>query len=131
VLATAPSASRPSTPFATLGWVSAGAAALAGVGVLIAWRVREGAVGKFNDDHRTEPCTTPFAHMPVDCPGLIGQMDSALNTMRILGFTGIALAGVATTFFVLDATHESQESRAARSCGPGPGELGVACRIAF
>jgi hypothetical protein len=131
VLATSASDSRPSTPYATVGWIAAGAAALAGVGVFIAWRVREDAVNKFNDNSRADPCAGPFANDPRDCPGFIKNADSAENTMRILGFTGIALAGVATTFFVLDATHGSSESRAARSCGPGPGELGVACRMAF
>jgi hypothetical protein len=131
VLATPARDSLPSTPYATIGWISAGAAALAYAGVFIAWRVREDAVNKFNDESRLEPCVSPFANDPRDCPGFIKQADSAQNTMRILGFTGIALTGLATTFFVLDATHDSTESQAARSCGPGPGELGVACRLAF
>lgn len=120
--------SRPSSTYATIGWITAGAAALAGVGVFIAWRVREGSVGKFNDD---DDCQNRFSVMqPEDCPRYLEDADAVQNTMRVLGFTGIALAGVATTFFVLDATHQDTE-RAARSCGPGPGELGVSCRMAF
>lgn len=131
LVATSASDSRPSAPYATIGWISAGAAALAGVGVFIAWRVREDAVNEFNDDNRDPLCNTRFALQPRDCPGLLKEADSAQNTMRILGFTGIALAGLATTLFVLDATQDSAESAAARSCGAGPGELGVACRLAF
>lgn len=129
--------SRPATPFATLGWITAGAAVLTGVGVIVAWRVREGAVGKFNQkspDETTHSCSGRFAKVPDEqpatCPGLLDDADAAQNAMKVLGFTGIALAGIATTFFVLDATHQSHE-HAARSCGPGPGQLGVSCRLAF
>jgi hypothetical protein len=52
--------------------------------------------------------------------------------MKVLGFTGIALAGVATTFFLLDATSSTAHERSAASgCGPGPGELGVSCNLKF
>jgi hypothetical protein len=127
-IALSSSDSRPSSPYATAGWITAGAAALAGVGVFIAWRVREGSVSKFNDD---EDCVSRHSVMqPDDCPRYLEDADAVTNAMRVLGFTGIALAGVATTLFVIDATQKDDE-HAARSCGPGPGELGVSCRLAF
>lgn len=135
-LTAAASNSRPSTPFATLGWITAGAAVLTGVGVIIAWRVRENAVvGKFNreDLPEAEQCVSRFsATQPPKCAGYLREADSAEDAMKVLGFTGIALAGLATTFFVLDATHsQSHEHAAATGCGPGPGDLGVSCRLKF
>ncbi|HET6336652.1 MAG TPA: hypothetical protein VFG30_25690 [Polyangiales bacterium] len=131
-LFSASTSDRPSTPFATLGWISAGAAVLTGVGVIVAWRVREGDVSKFNQE---DLCISRFAaatEQPVKCPGFLEDAESAQNAMKILGFTGIGFAALAATFFVLDATsHAKPEEPAARSCGPGPGELGVACRMQF
>jgi hypothetical protein len=128
-IALSSSDSRPISPYATIGWVTAGAAALAGVGVFIAWRVREGHVGTFNDEMS---CMNRWwAQQPEKCASSLADADSAENLMRVFGFTGIALAGVATTFFLIDATHEDSSEHAARSCGPGPGELGVSCRLAF
>jgi hypothetical protein len=132
-LSAAPTSDGPARPLATLGWISAGAAVLTGVGVFIAWRVREGAVAKFNRDG-LDTCISRFAaptEQPADCPGFLEDADSAQNAMKILGFTGIGLAGLAATFFVLDATHQKAADSAANSCGPGPGELGVACRMRF
>jgi hypothetical protein len=120
---------RPSSPYATAGWITAGAAALAGVGVFIAWRVREGYVNKFNDK---TGCSSRFSTQQADdCPGFLQDADVAENAMRVLAFSGIGLAGVATTFFLIDATHSDSREHATRSCGPGPGELGVSCRLAF
>jgi hypothetical protein len=121
--------SRPTSPYVTAGWVTAGAAALAGVGVFIAWRVREGYVGKFNDEKN---CSSRFATQQLEkCPGFLHDADNAEDAMRVLSFAGVALAGAAATLFVIDATQDNPPEHATRSCGPGPGELGVSCRLAF
>jgi hypothetical protein len=131
VLASPERESRPASPYATLGWISASAAVAAGVGVFIAWRVREGAVGDFNDQ---TSCGNQFVRPTANseqCPGFLDEADSAQNAMRVMGFAGIVFAGLATTLFIRDATGDAAEKRTANSCGAGPGELGVACRVKF
>jgi hypothetical protein len=134
-LAISGSDGRPA-PFRTLGWVTAGAAVLTGGGVFIAWRVREDAVLEFNDESRgeEETCSRRFAALaeqPPDCPEHLERADAAESVMYVLGFSAIALAGLAATFFLIDAQQDTDESVAAQGCGPGPGELGVSCQLRF
>jgi hypothetical protein len=131
-LAQAPTDSKSST-FTTLGWITAGATLAAGAGVFIAWRVREGAVGDFNEEDRLDGgCTSEHSLVqPPDCLEHLAAADSAESVMWVLGFTSMSLAALATTFFVLGAEDGHSEKQARRSCGPGPGELGIACRMTF
>ncbi|HKU36730.1 MAG TPA: hypothetical protein VJR89_01250 [Polyangiales bacterium] len=126
--------SKPST-FATLGWISAGAAVLAGSGVFVAWRVREGAVGEFNDEsHEEKSCPNRFEYETPpdrDCPGYLQTADSAETAMWALGMAGIGFAALSATFFILNAKQPPSEVKAQNGCGLGPGELGMACRVAF
>jgi hypothetical protein len=132
LVAATPSEAK-SSIFATLGWITSGAALLAGGGVIIAWRVREGAVADFNHDDSVEGgCTSPFAsEQPATCLDHLKAADSAETTMWALGFTGMGLAALATTFFILNAQSDRGEKQARRGCAPGPGELGVSCRLTF
>ncbi len=111
--------------FATLGWVAAGAAVLAGGGVIVAWRVREGAVKEFN---ALDQCSRWTIMQDEACPDFLDSSDAAESAMWVLGFSGIALAGLATTFFLID---EDDSRESAQGCGIGPGDLGVACRFRF
>jgi hypothetical protein len=116
--------------FATLGWITSGAALLAGGGVIIAWRMREGAVDAFNDEESN--CTSRNStEQPPSCPEHLADADSAETAMWVFGFTAMSLATAATTFFILDANGGTRETQARNSCGPGPGELGIACRMTF
>ncbi|HKP57056.1 MAG TPA: hypothetical protein VJV78_10060 [Polyangiales bacterium] len=130
VLAPASSNSE-SSPFATLGWITSGAALLAGGGLIIAWQVREGAVEDFNDDG-PDGCMSPFSRTdPPHCADKLKSADATETAMWVLGFTGIGLATLAATFFILDAESGKPETHARQGCGMGPGDLGIACRVSF
>jgi hypothetical protein len=124
--------SAATSPFTTLAWISAGAAVLAGTGTFVAWRVREGAVDRFNDMEPVEPCTTHFdLNATEECAGYLSTADSAETAMWALSFAGIGLAALATTFFAIDARRDHDAAATSHACSSGPGDLGVACTFRF
>ena len=64
----------------------------------------------------------------VDTPG-IHKPTHRMN-VRMVDVAMEAMRDVDVAALVIDATQKDTE-RAARSCGPGPGELGVSCRMKF
>lgn len=125
-------ASASTSPLHTLGWVSVGAAMLAGTGTFIAWRVREGAVERFNDPEKPMECTNRFdLDATEECAGHLSTADAAETAMWALGFAGVGLAGLAATLFTIDARRDHDRAGSSHACGNGPGDLGVACTFHF
>lgn len=116
-------------PRRTIAWVSAGAAAVAlGVGV-VGLGVYLDRLLVWNDDSTCFPANGRARRD--NCP----EAWSALTTGRVVAVTGFGLAAaLGVTSIVLFATmpDESRASgRVALRCGPGPGELGIACGGVF
>jgi hypothetical protein len=122
--------SRGPSPFGTLAWVSVGAAGAAAVTTIVAWQIREKAADDFNREDCVDSDDPERPTRAETCGNALDTVDSAETAMVVAGITGGVMLGLATVFFVLDATSGHGESSAS-PCGSGPGELGVQCRWAF
>jgi hypothetical protein len=129
----ATAASRGSkAPFAPLAWISLGGTVVGGAATIIAWQIREPAADDFNaencvvEDDPTRPTRAQT------CSDSLGTVKSAETAMVIGGIATGVFAALTTVFFVLDATvGGSVEHASAGPCMPGPGDIGLACRVAF
>jgi len=120
--------SRPA-PYGTLGWVSIGAAVVSGAVTVVAWRVREGAAADFNDESCLSMAEAGDTREEV-CRNSLDTVHSAETAMLVSGIAAGVFVGVAAVLFVLDANQPGIAS-AARHCGAGPGDVGVACGFTF
>jgi hypothetical protein len=109
----------------TWGWVSLGAAALAGVGTGIAWASAESAASRWNDDAR---CLRDGKTRAENC----NRDKDAAESGRL--WTGIGIGAVvvfgATATVLLWPSGEGERERAF-GCSVGPGDLGAACTARF
>lgn len=125
--------SRTSTaPFAPLAWVSLGLSGAAGAATIIAWQIRESAADDFNaencvvEDDPTRPTRAET------CSDSLGTVKSAETAMIVGGITTGTFVALTTVFFVLDATiGRNIEHASVAPCMPGPGDIGLACRVMF
>lgn len=125
------SSTRSNAAFAPLAWVSVGLAGVAAVTTVIAWQVRESAADDFNREDCVDSDDPERPTRAETCGNALDTVDSAETAMVVSGITAGAFLGMATVFFVLDATTGGSAEPSASTCGNGPGELGVQCRWAF
>lgn len=118
----APTDSGERTPaIRTLKWVTGGLAAAALATGSVALILGESEANKWNRclDDTVEGCA---------------DHHDAAKTDRTIGVIGLAAGGAfaitSVVLFVLDARSESSQS-GLRTCGPGAGDIGMQCRVAF
>jgi hypothetical protein len=129
---TDPVSSR-SSVLAPLAWVSVGAAVAAGATFVVGWRVREPAAKRFSDPSCVDPDDPRRLTRGEKCAD---DYDTAKTGEAIMITAGIAagvFGGLATLFFLLDGDDGAEQASTARTnpCHAGPGDLGVACTVAF
>lgn len=112
----------------TMAWVAAGGALVMLGGATAAVAVREGAVGRFNDDVRCLPDNglTRAQNCHDD--------EAAAETAGALAWVGFAAGGalaVTSAVLFLMAPGGHRESARRMRCGAGPGLIGVACGATF
>lgn len=114
----------------TLAWVSAGASALAFGGALVAWRLREGEAGTYNDDPR---CVGEVsAETLATCAALRESSVQGAQSAETWTAVGLIAGGaLAVTAGVLFAVSPRASRAQAFGCGPGPGTVGVMCGARF
>jgi len=118
-------------PLYGLAWVGVGAAVVSGAVTVVAWRVREHAAHKFNRDECKDELDPSYEASA--CQDPYDTVKGAETAMWVSGIGAGVFMGVATVLFVLDANQSTSApaARAARHCGPGPGQLGVSCGFSF
>ena len=117
----------PARVFRTLGYVGIGLTLAAAAVTIVAWRVHEGHISKFND--RIECTDTEVADLDASCKHELSSANSANSVMfagAIAGGASLVLTGV---FFLLDANRPRE--RESFACAGGPGELGLGCMLHF
>lgn len=116
---------RSGPPFGTLAWLSVGLAGAGGVAAVVAWQVREGAADEFND----AKCREDGVAASEVCADSLARVNSAETGIIVSAVAGGAFLAAGVVFFLLDSDQNSVE--AAQSCGAGPGDLGLSCRLKF
>jgi hypothetical protein len=114
-------------PYGTFAWISAGGAVAAGATALIAVVVREGHAKDYNarDACMVNPSTDP------ECVAHLQNFETANDVVVGAAVVGGGLAVLSVVFFLIDSDSTSSDARAQRSCGAGPGDVGVACTLRF
>jgi hypothetical protein len=124
-------ADRPATPtavpphdrsYATLGYVSLGAAGLLAVGGGVAWRLRENDVSIYNDDSR---CLVGTQTRNEQCGSYARAADGAL-AVEVIAFSAAAVATGLGAFLLLTGRPQGRVAW----CSPSGG-LGIACGGSF
>lgn len=123
--------SQDSSLYATLGWAGVGGTALGAATSIVAWRLRDGAVNRYNECDPDKAPADMSGGAPCDA-----EYNSYVSSHNLLIGSLVAtgvFASVATMFFVLDATRSdhAESPRAKNGCGAGPGDIGVACTLQF
>jgi hypothetical protein len=113
--------------FRTLAFVAAGATLIAATTAIVAWRIREGHIGKFNQ--RAECTDADPSELTPECRQELASSDSAGSVMVVGALAGGATLVLTGVFFLLDANRRPES--AALACAGGPGEVGLACRLRF
>jgi hypothetical protein len=113
--------------FRTLAFAAAGATLIAATTAIVAWRVREGHIGKFNQ--RAECTDADPTELTPECRQELASSDSAGSIMLVGAVTGGATLVLTGVFFLLDANR--RPDGAALACAGGPGDVGLACRLRF
>jgi hypothetical protein len=123
----APTSDESDFPYKVLAFSSAGAAVLSGGVAVLGWAMRESVMKEHNSDDECVFSKPP----PERCDALLHE--AAGHRALIVGGSIAAggFAALSVVFFVLDGTNTDKAVTALNRCGPGPGDLGLACRLAF
>ncbi len=114
--------------YETLAWVSVGGAAVGFGGALWAWLVHDAAADQWYDD---SICKVNGLSREENCADVRESAETA-KVWAIVGLSaGAALSVTAAVLFILSAGDASDDPSAGVGCIGGPGDLGVACTIAF
>jgi hypothetical protein len=113
-------------PFGTLAWVAVGGAVAGGGTGLVAWRIREGEVSSFNKGCLGALDATGRAK----CQAHLKNHETAESVQIAALIVGGGFAAAAAVLFILDSNGEAPPEFA-RSCSPGPGDIGLACKLRF
>lgn len=112
----------------TFGWVTGAGAGVFLVGATVAYVVGLGDVSRYDGE-----CPPPGTQgISGACTDLLGEI-RMLEAVAITGFIGSgALAVTAAALLLTAPPGRGRRAEGRRlSCGRGPGDVGVACRVAF
>jgi hypothetical protein len=113
------------TADALAGYISLASAGLLVVTGVVAWRVREGNIGVYNDDSR---CLYPGQTRAQQCGGYIDGANVAIG-VEIAAFTAAGLSAAVGTWWLLKPAPRAPQA-VRIECAPSPG-LGIQCAGTF
>jgi hypothetical protein len=114
-------------PYRWLAFGSAGAAVVGAGVAVIAWRMREAVIHEHNADFECVFSKPP----PARCDALLEKAATRRSWIVAGAIAGGGFAVLSVVFFVLDGAASDRPVAAVGRCGPGPGDLGIACGIRF